>query len=247
MIWLKLFSSVRNDGLLTPTRALIGGRQQNDSRGLSRALRPRSPGDADCPGHPPRRCRRPGGSGCPRTYRTWSLRRTKRRGFLIGLSVGSRTPACPRRHPARKMPRGSSSKIGVTSGTSRQKTPHLCRSDPPTHKPDTVGREHGLDLGTDTVGGQYSYGHGRGSLLESLAVLRVEPTSVVIDTGSRTRPTNVGARTVIAGHAFVQNLRRGHYELAVDQPVQRRVVVAFRRARDDHLRARDTTDCASAL
>jgi hypothetical protein len=24
-------------------------------------------------------------------------------------------------------------------------------------------------------------------------------------------------------------------------------VVAFRRARDDHLRARDTTDCASAL
>jgi transposase-like protein len=32
---------------------------------------------------------------------------------------------------------------------------------------------------------------------------------------------------VIAGHAFVQNLRRGHYELAVDEPVARRVAVAF--------------------
>jgi transposase-like protein len=35
------------------------------------------------------------------------------------------------------------------------------------------------------------------------------------------------ARVVIAGHAFVQNLRRGHYELAVDGPVNRRVPVAF--------------------
>jgi transposase-like protein len=33
--------------------------------------------------------------------------------------------------------------------------------------------------------------------------------------------------TVIAGHAFVQNLRRGHYELAVDEPVTQRVAVAF--------------------
>jgi IS6 family transposase len=32
---------------------------------------------------------------------------------------------------------------------------------------------------------------------------------------------------VIAGHAFVQNLRRGHYELAVHAPVTRRVTVAF--------------------
>jgi IS6 family transposase len=32
---------------------------------------------------------------------------------------------------------------------------------------------------------------------------------------------------VIVGHAFVQNLRRGHYELAVDGPVSRRVAVAF--------------------
>ncbi|HTE71332.1 MAG TPA: IS6 family transposase [Actinomycetes bacterium] len=35
------------------------------------------------------------------------------------------------------------------------------------------------------------------------------------------------ARAVIAGHAFVQNVRRGHYELAVDVPVNRRMAVAF--------------------
>ncbi|HZC52644.1 MAG TPA: IS6 family transposase [Mycobacterium sp.] len=35
------------------------------------------------------------------------------------------------------------------------------------------------------------------------------------------------ARTVSAGHAFVQNLRRSHYELAVDIAVQDRVRVAF--------------------
>jgi transposase-like protein len=35
------------------------------------------------------------------------------------------------------------------------------------------------------------------------------------------------ARVIIAGHAFVQNLRRGHYELAVEEPVGRRVAVAF--------------------
>jgi transposase-like protein len=35
------------------------------------------------------------------------------------------------------------------------------------------------------------------------------------------------ASIVIAGHAFVQNLRRGHYELAVDEPVTRRVAVAL--------------------
>jgi transposase-like protein len=35
------------------------------------------------------------------------------------------------------------------------------------------------------------------------------------------------ARVIIAGHAFVQNLRRGHYELAIEEPVNRRVAVAF--------------------
>jgi transposase, IS6 family len=35
------------------------------------------------------------------------------------------------------------------------------------------------------------------------------------------------ARVIIAGHAFIQNIRRGHYELAVEAPVNRRVAVAF--------------------
>ena len=35
------------------------------------------------------------------------------------------------------------------------------------------------------------------------------------------------ARVVIAGHALVQNVRRAHYELAVEAPVTRRVAVAF--------------------
>jgi len=35
------------------------------------------------------------------------------------------------------------------------------------------------------------------------------------------------ARVVIAGHAFVQHLRRGHDELTVEEPANRRVAVAF--------------------
>jgi len=35
------------------------------------------------------------------------------------------------------------------------------------------------------------------------------------------------ARTMAAGHAFVQNLRRGHYAITVDLPVHDRVRVAF--------------------
>ena len=35
------------------------------------------------------------------------------------------------------------------------------------------------------------------------------------------------ARIVIVGHAFVQNVRRGHYELAPEEPANRRVAVAF--------------------
>jgi hypothetical protein len=35
------------------------------------------------------------------------------------------------------------------------------------------------------------------------------------------------AGVVIGGHAFVQNLRRGHYELAVDESANRRLTVAF--------------------
>jgi transposase, IS6 family len=35
------------------------------------------------------------------------------------------------------------------------------------------------------------------------------------------------ARTVAAGHAFMQNLRRGHYAITVDVPVHDRVRIAF--------------------
>lgn len=35
------------------------------------------------------------------------------------------------------------------------------------------------------------------------------------------------AKVIIAGHAFVQNLRCGHYELAVEAPTTRRLPVAF--------------------
>jgi transposase-like protein len=35
------------------------------------------------------------------------------------------------------------------------------------------------------------------------------------------------ARTVAAGHAFVQNLRRGHYEISAELPAQDRTRVAF--------------------
>ena len=35
------------------------------------------------------------------------------------------------------------------------------------------------------------------------------------------------ARVVTAGHALVQNIRRGHYELAVEEPTNRRLAVAF--------------------
>jgi transposase, IS6 family len=35
------------------------------------------------------------------------------------------------------------------------------------------------------------------------------------------------ARVILAGHAFVQNIRRGHYELAVEEPATRRMVVAL--------------------
>jgi IS6 family transposase len=34
-------------------------------------------------------------------------------------------------------------------------------------------------------------------------------------------------RVIAAGHAFVQNVRRGHDELAVDEPATRRLAVAL--------------------
>jgi transposase-like protein len=39
--------------------------------------------------------------------------------------------------------------------------------------------------------------------------------------------TDLGARIIIAGHAFVQNIRRGHYELGVDEAPILQVMAAF--------------------
>ncbi|MFU8855194.1 DDE-type integrase/transposase/recombinase [Micromonospora sp. SL1-18] len=39
--------------------------------------------------------------------------------------------------------------------------------------------------------------------------------------------TDRTAQTIITGHAFVQNLRRGHYELGLDAPPATRVAAAF--------------------
>jgi transposase-like protein len=39
--------------------------------------------------------------------------------------------------------------------------------------------------------------------------------------------TDRTAQVIIAGHAFMQNLRRGHYELATDAPAAQRVAAAF--------------------
>ena len=36
-----------------------------------------------------------------------------------------------------------------------------------------------------------------------------------------------GAKVIITGHALVQNVRRGHYELAVDEPAGWRLAIAF--------------------
>jgi hypothetical protein len=49
-------------------------------------------------------------------------------------------------------------------------------------------------------------------------------TGVMDLRGLRTDRT---AQTIIAGHAFMQNLRRGHYELGLDVPHGLRVAAAF--------------------
>ena len=35
------------------------------------------------------------------------------------------------------------------------------------------------------------------------------------------------ARVIVRGHAFMQNLRRGHYELGIEATARRRVATAF--------------------
>jgi transposase-like protein len=43
----------------------------------------------------------------------------------------------------------------------------------------------------------------------------------------RSLKTDQSAKIMIAGHAFIQNIRRGHDELGVDEPMTLRVVAAF--------------------
>jgi transposase-like protein len=40
-------------------------------------------------------------------------------------------------------------------------------------------------------------------------------------------PVYPSARVMLVGHAFIQNLRRGHDELATEEPITRRLPVAF--------------------
>jgi hypothetical protein len=39
--------------------------------------------------------------------------------------------------------------------------------------------------------------------------------------------TDRTAQVIIAGHLFIQNLRRGHYEFGIDAPLAERVAAAF--------------------
>jgi transposase-like protein len=39
--------------------------------------------------------------------------------------------------------------------------------------------------------------------------------------------TDQSARIIIAGHAFIQNIRRGHYQLGVNEAATLRVAAAF--------------------
>ncbi len=43
----------------------------------------------------------------------------------------------------------------------------------------------------------------------------------------RSLKTDQSARIITTGHAFIQNVRRGHHELGVDEPVTLRVVSTF--------------------
>lgn len=66
--------------------------------------------------------------------------------------------------------------------------------------------------------------------LEQYATTESKPTTGQLK--RRLRPmrglmTDRGAAIGIAGHALPQNIRRGHYELAADQPNNLRVAAAF--------------------
>jgi DDE domain len=67
-------------------------------------------------------------------------------------------------------------------------------------------------------------------LVERWANNRIEadrPVQAPATTDARGLRTDQTATVIITGFAFIQNLRRGHYELAVDLPRPFRVVAAF--------------------
>ena len=55
------------------------------------------------------------------------------------------------------------------------------------------------------------------------------------------------ARILAAGHAFVQNLRRGHYDIATEVPSRHRLRVGIRRPRARHLNPAEHPDHAPTL
>jgi transposase-like protein len=75
----------------------------------------------------------------------------------------------------------------------------------------------------------------QGAALDHTALHRYANNHIDADHGrlkARLRPMrglkqDRSARIIIAGHAFVQNVRRGHYELAVEASASRRMAVAF--------------------
>jgi len=91
------------------------------------------------------------------------------------------------------------------------------------------------DRGRHRPGGNLSDRAGRGVPGRPAPHRRYANNHIEADHGrlkSRLRPMrglkqDRSARVVIAGHALVQNVRRAHYELAVEAPVTRRVAVAF--------------------
>jgi len=65
---------------------------------------------------------------------------------------------------------------------------------------------------------------------EQYANNRIEADHAQLKRRLRAMPgvkTMTGLRIVASGHAFVQNLRRGHYEIGVAEPAGRRLRVAF--------------------
>jgi len=82
------------------------------------------------------------------------------------------------------------------------------------------------------------YERGPPVLRPAIGTVKVIPIEVITDRAAtypivldelllRGLKQDRNAGVVIAGHAFIQNLRRGHYELAVEEQANRRLTVAF--------------------